>query len=99
MLGLASMQVIDSPEKGRIPEGMANGAAKRGSKSTGQQSLVASERLEGPATATLELSLDDLMQQPLPDNLPHEMFTGPGLLALADLLPVMTAKSGEVLDK
>jgi PAS domain S-box-containing protein len=28
---------------------------------------------------------------PLPTELPAEMFTGPGLLALADLLPVMTA--------
>src|SRR5258707_11601156 len=27
----------------------------------------------------------------LPINLPPAMFTGPGLLALADLLPVMTA--------
>ncbi|HZU52019.1 MAG TPA: PAS domain S-box protein [Sphingomicrobium sp.] len=27
----------------------------------------------------------------LPPDLPHSMFTGPGLLALADLLPVMTA--------
>jgi PAS domain S-box-containing protein len=27
----------------------------------------------------------------LPEHLPAEMFTGPGLLALADLLPVMTA--------
>ena len=85
------MQVIDSGKKGRIPKGMGKGVAKRGSKSAGQQPLVSSERLEGPATATLELSLDDLMQQPLPDNLPSEMFTGPGLLALADLLPVMTA--------
>jgi PAS domain S-box-containing protein len=38
----------------------------------------------------LELSIDDMLQQPLPANLPAEMFTGPGLLALADLLPVMT---------
>jgi PAS domain S-box-containing protein len=40
---------------------------------------------------TLELTLADLLEQPLPGNLPAEMFTGPGLLALADLLPVMTA--------
>lgn len=39
----------------------------------------------------LELGIDDMLHQPLPDNLPPEMFTGPGLLALADLLPVMTA--------
>jgi PAS domain S-box-containing protein len=46
-----------------------------------------------PATEnppTLELSLDAMLHQPLPENLPAEMFTGPGLLALADLLPVMT---------
>jgi PAS domain S-box-containing protein len=39
----------------------------------------------------LDLSIDDILHQPLPDQLPPEMFTGPGLLALADLLPVMTA--------
>jgi PAS domain S-box-containing protein len=43
----------------------------------------------GPAP-TLELTPDDILHLPLPENLPHEMFTGPGLLALADLLPVMT---------
>jgi PAS domain S-box-containing protein len=45
----------------------------------------------GPAGVTLELTLDDLLSRQLPANLPSEMFTGPGLLALADLLPVMTA--------
>ena len=44
----------------------------------------------GPGS-TLELSHGDILEPPLPDNLPPEMFTGPGLLALADLLPVMTA--------
>jgi PAS domain S-box-containing protein len=44
----------------------------------------------GPPQPTLELTPDDMLQLPLPDNLPSEMFTGPGLLALADLLPVMT---------
>jgi len=39
---------------------------------------------------TLELKPEDILHQALPDNLPPEMFTGPGLLALADLLPVMT---------
>ena len=71
---------------------MANGG--RNKPRTGgesQQPLIASERLEGPATATLELSLDDLLAKPLPSNLPPEMFTGPGLLALADLVPAMTA--------
>jgi PAS domain S-box-containing protein len=58
---------------------MADGGRQRG---IGQQ---------GGATSTLELSADDMLRQPLPANLPAEMFTGPGLLALADLLPVMTA--------
>jgi PAS domain S-box-containing protein len=39
----------------------------------------------------LDIGLDDMLQQPLPQDLPPEMFTGPGLIALADLLPVMTA--------
>jgi PAS domain-containing protein len=43
------------------------------------------------AGPTLELTLGEMLERPLPDNLPAEMFTGPGLLALADLLPVMTA--------
>src|SRR5690242_14087409 len=69
---------------------MGSGGGKSRTRASAQ-SLVASERLEGPAAATLELTADDLLQQPLPDNLPAEMFTGPGLLTLADLLPVMTA--------
>jgi PAS domain S-box-containing protein len=40
-------------------------------------------------SAPVELPGD--LQATLPGNLPPEMFTGPGLLALADLLPVMTA--------
>ena len=70
---------------------MATAGSKRGGKGRGAEAVIASERLEGPASATLELSLDDLLAQPLPTNLPREMFTGPGLLALSDLLPVMTA--------
>jgi len=42
------------------------------------------------AQPTLELTPEDVLHQPLPGNLPAEMFSGPGLLALADLLPVMT---------
>src|SRR5689334_385925 len=45
----------------------------------------------GVIQPTLELTAEDALHQPLPDNLPPEMFTGPGMLALADLLPVMTA--------
>src|SRR4051794_664049 len=39
----------------------------------------------------LDLPSGHVYDAPLPGNLPPEMFTGPGLLALADLLPVMTA--------
>jgi PAS domain S-box-containing protein len=45
----------------------------------------------GALPPTLELTAEDILHQPLPDSLPAEMFTGPGMLALADLLPVMTA--------
>jgi PAS domain S-box-containing protein len=65
--------------------------AERGGKRTGKAPLTAQDRFEGPASATLELSLDELLAQPLPRNMPAEMFTGPGLVALADLLPIMTA--------
>ena len=65
------------------------GGKKRGN--AGGAPLIASERFEGPASATLELSLDELLAQPLPRHMPAEMFTGPGLIALADLLPMMTA--------
>src|SRR5689334_1526152 len=69
---------------------MATGV-KSGGKPGSAPRLTGSDRREGPATATLEQPLGELLSQPLPDNLPAEMFTGPGLLALADLLPVMTA--------
>jgi len=41
--------------------------------------------------APLELTIEDMLRQPLPEHMPSEMFTGPGLIALADLLPIMTA--------
>ena len=68
---------------------MADGSSETGAKRRGQPATVG---VEGPATKapTLELSADDMLHQQLPANLPAEMFTGPGLLALADLLPVMT---------
>ena len=78
--------------------------ASRGGKRTqtdggAREPLIASERIEGPATATVELSLEQILERPLPEHLPAEMFTGPGLLALADLLPIMTAyvDRGQVL--
>ena len=70
---------------------MGNGGVKQQPKGARAQPLNDPERLQEKAPATLELTLDDLVSQPLPTNLPREMFTGPGLLALADLLPVMTA--------
>jgi PAS domain S-box-containing protein len=68
---------------------MAQGGGKK-SKDAGEP-LILTERFEGPAAATLDLSLDELLAQPLPRHMPAEMFTGPGLIALADLLPMMTA--------
>jgi PAS domain S-box-containing protein len=49
----------------------------------------------GAANATVAVAAATPVNTPdaqaLPEHLPAEMFTGPGLLALADLLPVMTA--------
>jgi PAS domain S-box-containing protein len=59
--------------------------ASRGAKSKKQGARPAG------TVPTLDLSVDEMVHRPLPDSLPAEMFTGPGLLALADLLPVMTA--------
>ena len=71
--------------------------ASRGAKD-GQETQTPARPKSGVAGAqpeaslvTLELSIDDMLQQPLPEHMPPEMFTGPGLLALADLLPIMTA--------
>jgi PAS domain S-box-containing protein len=44
-----------------------------------------------PGELLLDTPLVALPDLPLPIELPPAMFTGPGLLALADLLPVMTA--------
>ena len=46
------------------------------------------------AEARPRLSPGQAAGELLPEMLPHEMFTGPGLLQLADLLPVMTAYAG-----
>jgi PAS domain S-box-containing protein len=70
---------------------MAQGGGKRRGRAAGPRQLTASERLEGPAAATLELSVDEMLASPLPEHMPPEMFSGPGLIALADLLPIMTA--------
>jgi len=63
--------------------------ASRGGK--GDETRTEVRPTDRARVAPLELTVDDMLEQPLPGNLPAEMFTGPGLLALADLLPVMTA--------
>src|SRR6478735_11481506 len=77
--------VIDSNQKGRNPRHMAEGRNKplsgNGESSTPAPELVLDEPLSAGAP-------DDL---PFPMQLPPAMFSGPGLLTLADLLPVMTA--------
>jgi PAS domain S-box-containing protein len=66
---------------------MVNGGAKKGGRRlSDEQPGIGVEDAPTP-----ELGTDGAFADPLPDNLPPEMFTGPGLLALADLLPVMTA--------
>ena len=66
--------------------------ASRGGKAGGDtQARPGSASPRERGRAPLELTDDDMLQQPLAGNLPAEMFTGPGLLALADLLPAMTA--------
>jgi PAS domain S-box-containing protein len=64
--------------------------AQGGGKISGKGAEPQADGFEGPASATLELTLDELLAQPLPRHMPPEMFTGPGLVALADLLPMMT---------
>ena len=61
--------------------------ADAGAKGDGRRAVRARVPRSGgaPAAPSGDLSA------PLPGNLPPEMFTGPGMLALADLLPVMTA--------
>ncbi len=83
---------------------MANGGVNQGDRGKPREKPQAASSLNEFSTgkvgrgfmpsapdSVLELSIEDVLQQPLPENLPQEMFTGPGLLALADLLPVMTA--------
>ena len=65
--------------------------ASGGGRSRGRSAGGAAGAASGGGDSALLLSPGDATQQPLPDNLPPEMFTGPGLLTLADLLPVMTA--------
>ncbi len=72
------MSLIDSPEKGLNLKPMAEGANVK----------PRSRKAAQPASVPAPEALPDL---PLPLDLPREMFSGPGLLALADLLPVMTA--------
>ena len=49
---------------------------------------------DGSSELLLDSPLTPNADLPLPLDLPPAMFSGPGLLALADLLPVMTAADG-----
>ena len=53
-------QLIDSSGKVRIPKVMAQGGGKK-PREAAAQPLIASGPFEGPAAATLELSLDELL--------------------------------------
>ncbi len=64
---------------------MANGRADPGAEAPTLQPET------GADAAVLELGCGDAVTRPLPEHMPPEMFTGPGLIALADLLPIMTA--------
>jgi PAS domain S-box-containing protein len=71
---------------------MASGGSKRGDKpGNGEpvRELILADPIDRPPA--LELSPADMVARPLPEHMPAEMFTGPGLIALADLLPIMTA--------
>jgi PAS domain S-box-containing protein len=73
---------------------MATGGVKRGRRTAeGAQprSLIASEASRAIADQPAGLEPDPMLSPNLPDHMPPAMFTGPGLIQLADLLPVMTA--------
>jgi PAS domain S-box-containing protein len=73
-----------------------------GGKSRARTAGEAPTAIPGDADSALELTFEAVLpaqQPPLPEHMPAEMFTGPGLIALADLLPIMTAyiDRGEVV--
>ncbi len=98
VIDLAVTQIIDSGTKANNLSMMKGGSKNRDEAAGEPEPLIASQRPGGPETATGEMKLDP-PKQPLPEHLPAEMFSGPGLLALADLLPIMTAyiDRGQVL--
>ena len=71
--------IIDSSDFCRNHSRMADRGTRKGG--TGAE----------PLERTLEIVVGEPPAVSLPADLPPEMFTGPGLIALADLLPVMTA--------
>ena len=67
------------------------GGTGRTNRAKGRAGTLELDAASAMGTAPLELSAADMLRQPLPEHMPPEMFTGPGLIALADLLPIMTA--------
>ena len=82
---------------------MATGGAEKGQQSaagTQPRPLIGSSEQAQPVRQPSQPSSEaGGLGEPLPIHLPREMFSGPGLLQLADLLPVMTAyvDSGQVM--
>jgi PAS domain S-box-containing protein len=71
---------------------MAEGGGKSRAKAAAARAgTLELDAASATGIAPLELSAADMLRQPLPEHMPPEMFTGPGLIALADLLPIMTA--------
>ena len=73
--------------------------AEGGRSARGQSPGRKPARTRAIAVGTLELTPEDMLSRPLPADMPPEMFTGPGFIALNDLLPIMTAyiDSGEIV--
>jgi PAS domain S-box-containing protein len=73
---------------------MATGGVKKGRRSAADkqpQPLIASKQPDEHVAPTVDSQSEGRLPEPFPEHLPPEMFSGPGLLQLADLLPVMTA--------
>ncbi|HEV8407043.1 MAG TPA: PAS domain-containing protein, partial [Sphingomicrobium sp.] len=63
---------------------------RRSAAGTQPHPLIGAKRPDEPVSQPPELSFEDGFREALPTHLPPEMFSGRGLLQLADLLPVMT---------
>ena len=82
--------------RGRSRDGSNGGDARKAAPAA---AFEAGSRTASGSAPPLELTVADMLDAPLPEHMPAEMFTGPGLIALADLLPIMTAfvDRGEVV--